>query len=53
MQDNVSVLENNLKGLNINSTQFKEVSKEIENWKDKIADVNKEFEKNSVADLRN
>lgn len=53
MQDNVSVLENKLKGLNINSTQFKEVSKEIESWKDKIVDVNKEFEKNSVADLRN
>lgn len=52
IQDNITVLENKLKNLNINSTQFKEVSKEIESWKDKIADVNKGFENGSVSDLR-
>ncbi len=45
MQDNVTVLENKLKKLKVDSEEFKSTSKEIQLWKDKIEVVQKSFEK--------
>lgn len=45
MQDNVTVLENKLKTLKVNSEEFKKTTKEIQFWKDKIEVVQKSFEK--------
>ena len=45
MQDNVTVLENKLKTLKVNSEEFKKTTKEIQLWKDKIEVVQKSFEK--------
>ena len=61
MQDNVTVLENKLKTLKVNSEEFKKTTKEIQLWKDKIDVVQKsfekveppKFEKGSIADYEN
>lgn len=61
MQDNVTVLENKLKTLKVNSEEFKKTTKEIQLWKDKIEVVQKsfekveppKFEKGSIADYEN
>lgn len=45
MQDNVTVLENKLKKLKVDSEEFKKTTKEIQLWKDKIEVVQKSFEK--------
>lgn len=45
MQDNVTVLENKLKKLKVDSEEFKKTTKEIQLWKNKIEVVQKSFEK--------
>lgn len=43
MQDNVTILRNQLKTLNVNSDKFKEVSKEIERWEILIKNAGKSW----------
>ncbi|HEY9543685.1 hypothetical protein [Prevotella sp.] len=50
MQENVTVLQQKLNGLDVHSDQFKEVAKDIDFWKRKIEDVNRGFELGSITD---
>ena len=45
MQDNVTVLNDKLNKLDVNSTEFKVISLEIQKWKEKIDIVQKSMEK--------
>ncbi len=62
MTNNVNILTAKLKKLDPNTTEFEEVSKQIDSWKDKLAavdnklkkveEVKPKFEKGSVADYQ-
>lgn len=63
MTNNVNILTSKLKQLDPNTSEFEEVSKQIEGWKDKLSAVDKKlkkpeevkpkFEEGSIADYQN
>ena len=50
MQDNVTILKNQLKTLDVNSEKFKEVSKEIERWETLIKNAGTDWRKSLNLD---
>lgn len=53
MENNVSILEDKLKGLKPNTEEFKKVSDEIDGWKDKITDANLVHIPKTINDANN
>lgn len=53
MENNVSLLEDKLKGLKPNTEEFKKVSDEIDGWKDKITDADFVLIPKTINDANN
>ena len=53
MENNVSILEDKLKGLKPNTEEFKKVSDEIDGWKDKITDADFVLIPKTINDANN
>lgn len=50
MQDNITILKNQLKTLDVNSDKFKEVSKEIERWENLVKNAGIDWRKSLNVD---